>query len=293
MPPLTDEMLAQARSLLLFGILPALGVAALLMAAIALLFRGKQPALAAALALIAGAGLGYWLRDTLRLTNDDSDWNRLPWAALGALWVGRVARFPELQPSAGWILRAATSIAIAWLVMPLPTRTEFTWLAPAFAATVLGLWALLERLSAEPPDGSVPFCVALAFVAAGAVLLHAGIGRSMEACIMLAAALTGIAIASWCCNADPGGAMPAVAVLLPGMLLMGQRESAVEELAWYIYVLPAFAPFLLAEMLPTSQWQTIRLRLARFLLMLILILIPLATALYLAEAAAPLDFEGM
>jgi hypothetical protein len=284
MPPLSEIL-----DVLLYAVLPALVVAAVVMAAVVMLGGAARAPLAAALGVGAAAALGLWLREGLELISSASPWNRLPPAALAALWVGRIARLPDLQPSAGCWLRAATAIGIAWLVIPAETRSEIDWLAPAFAAVVFAQWVLLERLAARVPDGSVPLCLALALLAAGAVLIHANSARLMNAAIVLASAFAGIAAVSWWRRVDAGGAVPAAGVLLPGLLLMGKQET-VSEIPWNAFALPALAPLLLAEALPLAGWQGSRWQRVRFLLMVLVVLIPLAAAIYIAREAAPLDF---
>ena len=111
----------------------------------------------------------------------------------------------------------------------------------------------------------------------------------MNASIVVAAALSGIALVAWAGRADAGGAVPAAAVMLPGLLLMGQQETF-SDVPWYAFALLALAPLLLAEVLPLSDWQTSRPQRIRFLLMMLVLLIPLVAALLLAHLASPLDF---
>jgi hypothetical protein len=277
---------------LLHVMLPALGVAAVVMAAVLLLGGAKQGPLGAALGLAAGAALASWLQYLWPVPPATSSWNRLPWAALAALWIGRVARLPGLAPASGALLRAATAVLIAWLVLPSELRAENDWLAPAFAALVFAHWSLMERVAADAPGGSVPLCLAAVFLGAGAVLIHAHVGRGMDSALALASALAGLAVVAWLRQADAGGAVPATAVMLPGLLLLGQQETDA-EIPWYAFLLLALAPLLLIEALPTSRWQGTRWRLARLALMLLLVMIPIALAIGIAHAAAPLgDFDS-
>jgi hypothetical protein len=274
---------------LLTAVLPALAFAAVIMAAVLLVRGSEQGPLAAAVGLIAGAGLGFWLKDGLVLISSDSAWNRLPAAALAAVWLGRVARFPQLHPNAGWLLRAATAIGVAWLVIPTDARKDADWLTPVFAALVFANWVILERLAAEPPGGTVPFCLAVVFLAVAGVVIHAGWERVMNAAIVLAAAFAGIAVVARLWRVDAGGAVPAAAVMSPGLLLMGKLETFT-DVPWQAFALPAVAPLLLAEALPLSNVKSGR---ARLLLMLLMVLIPLAAALYMAHDASPLDFKDI
>jgi hypothetical protein len=242
----------------------------------------KQAPAASAVALAAGAILGCWLRDALALPGDTT-WNRLPWAVLAVLCAGRVvAALPALD---GWIVRAGTALALTWWVIPVEARTELTWLAPAFAAVVLLEWGVLDSLAAQPPGGTVPFALALTFGAASGVLIHAGTARLTDVAIVLASALTGIALVAWWRRADASGAMPAVALLLPGVLLLGQQETF-SEVSWHAFALAAGAPLLLAVTVPLRRWEGVGLRLVQ----LTLVLLPLAAALYLARLAGPLEW---
>jgi hypothetical protein len=288
MPPLPPPSLMM--DVVLGAVLPPLAVAAVIMAALMLLCGLQRAPLAAALGLGAAAVLGLWLRDALPLVPGDSSWNRLPWAALAALWVGRVARLPQLQPGAGSLLRAAAAILVALVVIPPTLRGNHDWLAPAFATVVFAEWTLLEYLAAESPGGSVPLCLAVVCLGAGGVLIHAGSALLMNAAIVLASALAGIALVAWWARADAGGAVPAVAVLAPGILLLGYEETF-SEVPWLAFALPALTPLALIEALPLSHWQGRRAGAVRLTLMLVLILVPLATAIYLAHAAGPLDFD--
>jgi hypothetical protein len=287
MPPLPLMM-----DIVLKAVLPEFGLAAVVMAVVVLLCGLRQAPLGAALGVGAAGALGLWLREGLSLVPGDSAWNRLPLAALAALWVGRVARSPELQPCAGWLLRAAMAGLIALVVIPAAPRREVDWLAPAFATVVFAHWTLLERLATEPPGGSVPFFMAVVFLGAGGVLIHAHSALLMNVAIVLASALAGLALVAWIWRADAGGVMPAVAVFLPGLMLLGQQEN-VSVVPWYAFALPALTPLLWAEALPLSHLSGTKSRLLRTVVLGMLIVIPLAGALYLAHAAAPLDFEDL
>ena len=272
---------------LLSAVLPAFAVAAIVMVAVHVIGGPKRGEGAVVLGLLGGAGLGLWLNDGLAPIAGDSAWNRLPWAALAAVWLGRVARFPEINPSAGWLLRAATALAIAWLVVPAEARKDADWLAPAFAALVFALWFILEHVAAQASNGSVLICLAVVFFGAAGVIIHAGWASLMNAALVMAAAFAGIGLVAWLRRVDTGSAAAAAAVLLPGYLLMGQQQT-ISDVPWPAFALPALAPLLLAEALPFSRAKTNRTGRARFVFMLILVLVPLAIALYLAQKASPL-----
>ena len=304
MPPLDDEARAVLIAMLRWGVPPALVAAIVVMAVLEWLGGPKQAPAAAALGLIAGVVLGLWsysaaplfsteetspllagLRGALNLVNGDSSWNRMPWAVLAAVCTERLARALDTHTNDGWLLRGATAVGIAWWLIPEPAREEFVWLAPSFAAVVFLEWELLARLAAEPPDGSVLVCLALAFLTAGILLVNAGISRSMEASVMCASALVGVALVAWLRRADTSGAIPAAAVLLPGLLLMGQQETS-EPVPWSAFAAAALGPLMLAGAWPVRRWPAI----PRHLVCLVLVLIPLIAAVLLAlpgEAQEP------
>src|SRR5262245_24283859 len=148
------------------AILPAFLAAAIVTGAVAFIGGAKQARTGAALGLIAGVALGFWLKHTLPLVPGDSTWNRLPWAALIALAVGRFAHLADSQSADGWILRAVASFGIAWWVVPENVRADIPWLMPAFAATICANWLLLEPLADQPGNASVAVCVTLTFLIA-------------------------------------------------------------------------------------------------------------------------------
>ena len=134
--------------LLLHAMLPAFIAAALVTLIVRLICGARQATLAGALGVVVGVGLGLWMHtafapgeeefswgrtfaeagdlllEALRLANGESTWNRMLWAALAALWVGRVARMPNVPLMAGWFLRAAASFGVAWFVIAPTTRSE-------------------------------------------------------------------------------------------------------------------------------------------------------------------------
>jgi hypothetical protein len=302
MPPL-DEV----RDMLLWGVLPALAAAGLVMAALDRLGGPKQAPAAAALGLSAGAVLGLGLRaaaplfsppspsplfaalgGALNLTNGESTWNRMSWTVLAALCTERLARALDTYANDGWLLRGATAVGIAWWLIPERDHEALIWLAPSLAAVVFVEWELLARLAVEPPDGSVLLCLALAFMTAGTVLLYASIGRLMEAAVVCASALAGVALVAWWRRADASGAVPAAAVLLPGLLLMGFRETSVETIPWSAFAVAALAPLMLVGTWPIRHWPGV----PRYVARVLLVLIPLIAAVLLAQQAGPLDLPG-
>ena len=131
-----DQMVEFATSLLLNDVLPSFVLAGVVLAAIVFAFGNKQAALGSALALAIGVGVTLWWREFFTLIPGGDAWNRLPWLALAALWIGSMARLPEIASVAGWPVRAAVAIAAAWLLIPTHVRAEADWLAPALTLLV-------------------------------------------------------------------------------------------------------------------------------------------------------------
>jgi hypothetical protein len=276
MPPL--QMIVDV---LLYAVLPAALTAAVVMAIVALAGGRKLAPLGAALGLAGGVVVGRGVQDLerflanpqpeggepfhflhgLRLMPGDSPWNHLPWAALAALLVGLLARLPRLPAGVAWSLRWAAAVVLVSWVLPARLPAETWWVTPALTLVIVAQWALLEHLAATPPGGSVPLALALTAFGAGGVLIYASMAQLMDTAVALGAALAGIAAVSWLGRVDGGGAVPGAAVLLPGLLLMGQQEMSSEPpVPWLSFALAAGAPFLLALTLlpPLRAWQAAR-----------------------------------
>lgn len=291
--------------ILLYLVLPALASAALVMGMMIWLGGARQASAGAALALCIGAVFGLWahlagpsLREGALSVQDalvalrnaldfgQSTWGRLPWAILAALVIGRLATAADVLASDGWLVRGGAAIAIAWGLIPEADRDEFMWMAPAFAAVIAALWIILDRLAAQLANGSIAVAVILALLTAAQIMIHAHSASLMEVLAALGFAFTGLAIIACWRGVQFGGAIPAIAVGLPAMLLMGQRRT-ISKLHWITFALPACAPLLLCLTLPLAHWPRWRLHLTR----LVLVLAPLALAVVLAWSDDPLNFE--
>ena len=262
---------------LLFAVLPALIVSAGVALAVAYFAGEKHGPFGAALGLAAGAALGFWLRGGLTWMPGSSSWNLLPWAALAGLWLARSIRLADLPVIEGWLVRASLAAGGAWLIIPAATRSEFVWLMPVFALVVLAEWFVLEYLAAQPPGGAVPFALSLSFFAASVILVHAHTARLTEVATVLSSALAGVAAIAWWRRTDASSVAPAAALLLPGVLLTGQQETF-SEVPWQAFALIAGAPLMLAPTYFLRDWPPLWLR----IIQLMLVLIPLAIAVFLA-----------
>lgn len=306
LPPVQDVLDAVQ-----FAVLPAALAAAAVFAVILLAGGSRWASAGAALAFAAGAGVGNWYRPALPWLSEKPDWQWLPvfgdrlalpapvwkpegpawhwllWLGLAALAVGLLTRMPYVPAAVRWLARAAAAALAAWLLVPADLREELAWTVAAFAAAVFAEWSLLEPLCERSPGGSVPLGLALTFFAAAAVLLHAHTMRFTDVAAFLGASLGGIAVAARR-KADAGAAVPGAAVLLPGLLLIGNNTTE-SEVPLASFLLVALAPLALLPTLlpPFGRWQGVRLK----LLQLALILAPLIVAVVLAMRAESLEFE--
>jgi hypothetical protein len=323
MPP--PELILEV---LLYTVGPAALAGALVTASVCCCARVRFLALGTALACAVGVAAGLWTRtavDTVKsddfslaqlgrslpeavtLISGASAWNRLPYVALAALVLGIPLRWPLVPALAACLVRASAAGAIAWWVVPADYQTAVWWLAPGLAAAVFAEWTLLEPLAARAP-GSVLLAVAMSAFVAGGVLIHAGSARLTDAAMALGGALGGIAVAAALLRTDARGAIPGAAVLLPGLLLMGQQETF-SEISWPGFALAAAAPLMLGLTWPLhlrtgasaapletkaatpTHAAALSRRLFVLLLHLAVMLPPWLAALYLARQAGPLEFE--
>jgi hypothetical protein len=110
------------------------------------------------------------------------------------------------------------------------------------------MWALLDHLARRFPGGWLPLTLSLMYMAAALVLLHAYSARLAEVGVILSAALAGLALIAWHQQLPIDGAIPAVAITLPGLMLIGQQNTF-SEVPVSAFALPALAPLALGALL--------------------------------------------
>lgn len=303
-------------------LLPAMAASVIVMALLRRLGGERFAPLAAALALAVGVLVGNYFREAMpwRLDSERSltgydlatvlGWSLeqkptgeiedttdlpplppsrywLPWLAGLALLVELLVRLPAVTPSMGWILRTGTVLLAGRLLTPPDLRVATPWASWALAAAMLLIWMVLKALARQWKDATLPTALALCFAAAGMVLLHAHSARLADMALLGFAALFGIAVTAWLWPGDVAGALGAVAVFLPGLMLTGQQETF-SEVPFTSFLLVALAPVALLPM--TLPLIAQRQRWSRWLPGLILPLIPAGIAVYLAMQAESLPF---
>jgi len=215
-------------------------------------------------------------------------WHWLLWVAALAVVVEWAARRPDVPALAGWMLRALMAGHAAWLLVPTGLREEPIWSVPAFAIVVFVEWGVLSLLATQLPGAALPFGAALSFFAAAAILIHAHTARMTDVATLIAAAFVGLSAVAWWARLDCGPAMPAAAIMLPGLLLSGYYETYSE--------IPSTS-FLVAGLIPVAPVLCLASPFARLrspvrrMLFFVLLLAPAAVAVALAMQAESLPFE--
>jgi hypothetical protein len=230
--------------------------------------------LAIAFGFLAGyIGLGF-----APLKPEDA-WNWLPWLGLGAAVVGLVDR-PWLLAA---VVRLAGAALAAWLLVPVWESNDLWRLD---ARVLLGLMTFLIWSTDRPlPDQANRLwllLLTLAAAAGAAVLMLGGSAKLAQLAGVLTATLAVATVVMPSGPTPPPGIVPAVAVLLPGLMASGlfDTHSLVPRAS---YVLPVFVVLVLdcAALAPASA----RLR------FVLLALLMLAAAVGLAYWAEPIDWR--
>lgn len=285
MPPL--EMVV---ALLLQGVLPAAGVAALVFALVrGSLGKGAARA-AAVLAVAAGFAeanvldpqLPWWpwpLPWSWTLPPPPSPWS---WTLLLLALVGLVEMvftLPGVPVALALSARLVVAGVVAWWV------AADVWTLSAFALVLFASWQLLEHRLRDLPAGLSPLLFTVIFCGgAAAVLIHSGTLRYTTAVVFQAAALLGVAAAALS-SRDDGRGVAGVAVVLPLLLLL-LRWNEGSPVPGPCFLLVGLAPLalLLTYLPPLRNWSDFRRGLAG----MALVLVPVLVAVVWAAVVAPL-----
>lgn len=166
----------------------------------------------AVLALLASAEAWDWLAPLALL-------------ALAAALVGQLGNRPHFR----WAARLAVAGLTAWLLVRAQSAREPVgplWGA-ALALAVLVLWGLLDLAARREPGVTLPALLALVAFATGAVAELANFSTPAHLAGVLAAVLAGSALVAWRRprEAVARAAVPALAVMLPGLLFVTVRNT--------------------------------------------------------------------
>ena len=271
----------------------AFAVAAALALVVAFLFaaRSRAPVASAVavLAVVGAAPAGLWVLGRLPHVPPGEVFDRLVVIVFPAAAVAEV--IAAASPRAGWVARCV----VAALTTPVllygssyvadlngPDSREWspanTWpIYAALAVVLMVAWAALNRLAARTQERTPAWCLSGAALGAGLVVMLSGYATGGQFGIPLAAALSGVALASLARKDNPGieGALGVGVVGLFALLLIGRLFAALTDVnAALLFVTPLLA--WLPELLPS------RIR-GRALLRLILAAVPVVVALMLAQ----------
>jgi hypothetical protein len=272
-----------------FVLIPGLLAVAIMVVA-CVLSRWHEAACQVGCVVAIAAGIVYASNtgDTrLRWVPEAAGGHWLLWTVLAALAVDAVARVPGVPTGVGWGLRGMVSAQAGWLLTPVSLREELAWAPVALGSAVLAEWAVLEQLGRLDRRGLIALALTPVAAVASLVSLYAAEIGLCNIALVLMAALGGVGMVALAFGRETNGVAAAVAVLLPGPLLLGQNEG-LSELPITCFGAAAFAPLALApSLLPV--WQRYQKR-GLFVLHLVLLLLPLAWAIYLAAQTGPLEF---
>jgi hypothetical protein len=209
----------------------------------------------------------------------------LPWVGLAALTASAVGGEGRSRASL-WL--AAVVFSLLWMLVPPEVRTASWWTVPVLALVVAGNWAVADEQARQTPGALVPFWLALVFLAAAVVLIHAHSKQYMDAAAILASSLLGVALASLGWSPDTGPVTGGASVFLTGLLLSGQTQTF-SQVPCTSFVLIALSPLTLGvSLLPPICWLR---PWPRVLLQTLMLLVPLTLAVFLALQNEKLDFS--
>jgi hypothetical protein len=274
-------------------LLPAMITSAVVLAVWLNVVGLRAASTGSALALVAGFAVTNAIRGALPFALDKTNGlHRVLWAAVPPLLLGQLAQAPRMPVWFGLVLRAGGAGLATWILAP-PREIDSlpaAWLPWAFAGLVLASCLITEQSTYHSLGSDGVWCFVLTSFAAAVLLLHASFARGADAALMLGAALFGVvSVSSWL-RADVRGAIPAAAVLVPGLLLVGKTDTF-SEVPLISYVLVAMAPVVLLPTLAPFLRRFAGIWLLSLRMMLVLSLV--VPAVVLAIRAVPDAFEGL
>ena len=255
-------------------------------------WRKATPSIAV-LALVAGLVAGNHFRGGF--DHDYEKWTKWwhwAWPAIGfALGVEFLASLPG-RPAAGYLLRGTAAGVVAWAVTPPAWQMTPAdkWIVPAVAFALAIQWAIVARVGQQSPGGST--CAAMACAALGAVAIlmhHRWNPTGTIVTTALFSALVTLAVLAWATRSDAGSGAAATTAPIATMLLLG-RSLLDSNVPRSSFLLVGLAPLVLGVFLLPSLNRFSAYRAATPVKVL-LVLIPVAAAIYLAMDAEPLMFE--
>jgi hypothetical protein len=211
----------------------------------------------------------------------------IPFAALIATCSGVLTRRFSSTIAVQHLIRIFASAIVARLIVPAALFRDSPWVIILIGLTTLVIWTIAEWRPTRISSVVTSTAAGVASIGAAAVLLHAHSARLTDIATLVAFASFGITVAAFFLPVDVDGAVPALATLLPGMLVAGYHEtfSSVPAMAFALPPLALVTPVIL-RFLPEWLTRGWRGRVTET----VLIGLPVALAVILAARAEDLDF---
>jgi hypothetical protein len=224
-------------------------------------------------------------------------WHWLPEAAFLVILVGFVTRWRRVPFVAALLLRLSTALHAAWFLVPTGLRLDPLWSMPAFAVVVTVEWTILDHLAEKRGTGGLlPLTATLFFLGAAVLIMQAHFKRAADVAIFSAASMAGIAVVACWRRAEVSSVLPALAVMLPGLVLNGwywqlpaEGLEPNHQIPWECFVLAALTPLVLVPAL-LPFWQRRTGWLAQLVIVLLAVLAVASTAVWVLQAE-PLEQE--
>ncbi len=252
-------------------------------------WRSLAP-VAAALGLAAALFAGNHFRGAFEdAPGKWEKWWHWAWSVIGLMLAAEVvARVPGVAVGVGHLLRGVAAGVSAGAVLPPVWQEADRWLVPAGALAAATVWATVDAVGRRAPGGWMAAAVAVPCWGAAVVLLHAEQLGFLADATGLFVGLAVIAVLAWVTRTDGGAAGAAAIGPLAVLLLLGRylRDSEVPASS---FLLIGLAPALLGLFLLPGVNRLNQWRLGGVLKVLV-VLVPVAIAVYRAMEAAPYTF---
>jgi hypothetical protein len=189
-----------------------------------------------------------------------------------------------------WTPRVAAVVLVSgWTASgKAASAPEWEWLRYQHAASMLLVWIAADGLARGGWGAEAAAYLGVCFFAAAVVLIYAHSKLFMDLAVVFSFATFGLAAAAHVGRSDTSGAIPAAAAFLPGLMFAvrpSMAEHKVPDAAFWLVTLAPLVllPFLIPALARRDRWYWPLLR-------GVLVLVPLAVALYLADKHEVLAF---
>ncbi|MCU0706119.1 MAG: hypothetical protein MUF18_19320 [Fimbriiglobus sp.] len=241
----------------------------------------------------------YPFEETFPLVPDNKWWQWGLWALGLALVVEFAVRVPGVPLSTANLCRGVAAGVIAAIMLPPQWQNPVwqkdpnRWLLPVTAGVMAVQWAVLDAISRRNPGGTLAACLSVVAGGAACVAIHDGSARFTDFTTFVMAPLGVLAVGGWLTRSDTGSAAAVAVVPVLTVLLVvkdGVDPDATVKVPTAAYWLVALAPLLLSVflILPVTRFGSKGYATP---VKLLLVLVPVAIAVYLCLSEAPLQLD--